>query len=149
MIYFWRQTTDSSMIKFCNTVAPEVISKPKPWAFWRLMGRWELFICLFACVRLMLEAKQLTLPHPHPPIIIIIIIRNQLHCGWTGGSLFCFGLVTGSYLYFTRFTISLYIYTYIYIYFSFFFFSALLFAFFPKWLLYILSSYHHIIMIYI
>ena len=30
----------------------------KPWTFWRLLGQWELFICLFACDHLMVEAEQ-------------------------------------------------------------------------------------------
>ena len=34
-----------------------------------------------------------------------LIIRNQLHYGSTSGFMFCFGLVTGSYSDFTRFTI--------------------------------------------
>ena len=113
-------------------VAPEVITKPKTVGFWRLLRRWEPFIWLFVCVHLIVEAKKLTKLEPPSPQK-----RNQLHYGWTSGVLFCFGLVTVGYLYFTRFTL------------YYIFLSLFLLALFLKRHLHILSFYHRTVIIYI
>ena len=138
MILIWHQTTNSSMIKRRNTVAPEVMSKPKNnGLFEDCWGSWSyLFAYLLVSAWWWRQNIYQALP-PRSHLKRKIIIRYQFHCGWTSGFLFSFGLVTGSYLYFTRFTIC-----YIFL------FSFLL-ALFSKGHLYTLSFYHHIIIIYI